>query len=78
MSTDVARGRGLDREGIHSDRIRWNLSTGALYEEAVLRREGAIAAEGKGTVVTYHHGAGHKVAMPEELRRRIEALEATR
>jgi phosphoenolpyruvate carboxykinase (ATP) len=46
MSTDVARGRGLDREGIRTDRVRWNLSTAALYEEAVLRQEGAIAAEG--------------------------------
>src|SRR5467141_3801938 len=46
MSTDVERGRGLDREGIRTDRIRWNLSTAAWYEEAVLRREGAIGAEG--------------------------------
>src|ERR1700737_4197364 len=46
MSTDVARGRGLDREGIQTDRVRWNLSVPALYEEALLRREGAIAAEG--------------------------------
>jgi len=43
----------------------------------VSKRLSAIAAEGKGTVVTFHHGAGHKVALPEELRRRIEALEAT-
>src|ERR1700737_1644862 len=46
MTTDLERGRGLDREGIRTDRIRWNLSTAALYEEAGLRREGAIAADG--------------------------------
>ena len=46
MSTDIERGRGLDRDGIRTDRVRWNLSTAALYEEAVMRREGAIAAEG--------------------------------
>jgi acyl-CoA thioester hydrolase len=48
-----------------------------LEHHIVSKRLSAIAAEGKGTIVTYHHGAGHKVALPEELRRRIEALEAT-
>src|SRR5947209_20128640 len=37
----------------------------------VSKRLGAVAAEGKGTIVTYHHGAGHKVALPQDLRRRI-------
>jgi phosphoenolpyruvate carboxykinase (ATP) len=46
MSTGVERARGLDREGITTDRVRWNLSTAALYEEAVRRDEGLIAAEG--------------------------------
>ena len=46
MSTGVERGQGLEREGIRTNRVTWNLSTPALYEEAVLRREGAIAAEG--------------------------------
>jgi phosphoenolpyruvate carboxykinase (ATP) len=46
MSTEVDRGRGLDHEGIRSDRVRWNLATPALYEEAVRREEGAIVAEG--------------------------------
>ncbi len=45
MST-VARGRDLGCEGIRTDRIRWNLSTAALYEEAIRRNEGLIAAEG--------------------------------
>jgi phosphoenolpyruvate carboxykinase (ATP) len=46
MSTEVERGRGLEREGITTDRVRWNLAAAALYEEAVRRNEGVIAAEG--------------------------------
>ena len=46
MSTDVDRARGLDREGIRTDRVRWNLSTAVLYEEALRRQEGLIAAAG--------------------------------
>ena len=46
MSTEVERARGLEREGIQTDRVRWNLSTAALYEEAVRRQEGVIAADG--------------------------------
>ena len=46
MSTGVERARGLERDGITTDRARWNLSPAALYEEAVRRDEGVIAAEG--------------------------------
>jgi phosphoenolpyruvate carboxykinase (ATP) len=46
MSTDVDRARGLEQEGIRTDRARWNLSAAVLYEEVVLRNEGVIAAEG--------------------------------
>src|SRR5580765_6699590 len=46
MSTEVDRARGLEREGIQTDRVRWNLSAAVLYEEAVRRQEGVIAAEG--------------------------------
>jgi phosphoenolpyruvate carboxykinase (ATP) len=46
MSTEVERGRGLERERIETDRARWNLSTPALYEAAVRRQEGVIAAGG--------------------------------
>jgi phosphoenolpyruvate carboxykinase (ATP) len=46
MSTEVERGRGLEQEGIRTDRVKWNLSAPALYEEAVRRDEGVIAAEG--------------------------------
>jgi acyl-CoA thioester hydrolase len=43
----------------------------------VSKRLAAVVAEGKGTVVSYDHAGQHKVALPDELRRRIEALEAT-
>src|SRR6266850_2170590 len=46
MSTEVERARGLDRDGIQTDRVRWNLSAAALYEAAVCLQEGVIAAEG--------------------------------
>src|SRR5262249_34872061 len=45
MSTEVER-NALVREGIRSDRVLWNLPAAALYEEAVRRGEGLIAAEG--------------------------------
>ena len=46
MSTEVDRPRGLEREGIRTERVYWNLSPAVLYEEAVRRREGVIAAAG--------------------------------
>ena len=46
MTTGVERGPHLDREGIRTDRAKWNLSVAALYEEAVKKQEGTIAAEG--------------------------------
>src|SRR5438093_2762623 len=46
MSTDVERDRSLAHEGIEAAHVWWNLSEGALYEEAVRRREGLIAANG--------------------------------
>ena len=46
MSTGIERSYGLDRDGIETDRVRWNLSTAALYEEAVRRGEAVIAADG--------------------------------
>lgn len=41
----------------------------------VSHRLEAVAAEGQGTVVTFDHGQGKKVPIPEELRRRIAAVE---
>src|SRR5215213_4084882 len=55
MSTGVERARGLERDGINTDRVRWNLSTAALYEEAVRRNEGVIAADGPLTCRTGAH-----------------------
>jgi phosphoenolpyruvate carboxykinase (ATP) len=46
MTIGVERGAHLDREGIRTDRAKWNLSTAALYEEAVKNQEAAIAAGG--------------------------------
>ena len=46
MSTGVDRSRALERDGIETDRVRWNLSAAALYEEAVRRKEGVITAGG--------------------------------
>jgi acyl-CoA thioester hydrolase len=43
----------------------------------VSHRLQAVAADGHGTIVTFHYGQGKKVPMPEELRRRMEHLEAT-
>ncbi len=36
-----------------------------------------VASEGEGTVVAFHYGRGEKVALPDELRRRIAELEAS-
>jgi phosphoenolpyruvate carboxykinase (ATP) len=45
---------GLEREGIDNpERVYWNLTTPALYEEAVRRREGLIAREGP---IVFHTG----------------------
>ena len=43
----------------------------------VSHRLAAVAAEGQGTIVTYHYANAGKVPVPEELRRRIAELEAT-
>jgi acyl-CoA thioester hydrolase len=40
------------------------------------RLEG-VATEGQGVIVTFHYAEGLKVPVPDELRRRIAALEAT-
>jgi phosphoenolpyruvate carboxykinase (ATP) len=47
--------RTLEREGIRTDRIHWNLSKAGLYEEAVRRREALIAAEGPLACFTGQH-----------------------
>jgi phosphoenolpyruvate carboxykinase (ATP) len=47
MSTHVERARGLESVGIlRSGPVHWNLNTAPLYEEAIRRQEGELAAEG--------------------------------
>src|SRR3970040_6496 len=47
MTIQVERAHGLEALGIvRSGRVHWNLSTPALYEEALRRSEGTLAAEG--------------------------------
>jgi phosphoenolpyruvate carboxykinase (ATP) len=46
MTTGVQRSRSLEAEGLKAATVRWNLSSAALYEEAVRRGEGLIAAHG--------------------------------
>ncbi|HXG10628.1 MAG TPA: thioesterase family protein [Gemmataceae bacterium] len=48
-----------------------------LEHRVISRKLAAVAAEGQGTVVTYHYGRGEKVPIPDELRRRIAELEAS-
>src|SRR4051812_40459516 len=55
MSTGVERVRTLERDGISTDRVQWNLSAPALYESAVRRNEGLIAAAGPLTCRTGQH-----------------------
>ena len=46
-----------------------------MQHRVVSHRLAAVVTEGQGTVVTYHYGEGKKVPIPDELRRRIAALE---
>jgi len=41
----------------------------------VSHRQETITTNGEGTIVTFHHGNGTKVSVPEELKRRIAELE---
>ena len=47
MATELDRTHGLEALGIgRVGRIHWNLGPAALYEEALRRREGSLAADG--------------------------------
>jgi acyl-CoA thioester hydrolase len=46
-----------------------------LEHKIVSQAQGEVVTVGQGTIVTYHYGDGKKVAMPEEIRQRILALE---
>lgn len=47
-----------------------------MEHRLVSRKLATVAAEGTGTVVTYHYLQGKKTPIPDELRRRITELEA--
>jgi len=46
---------GLEAHGLHPEMVGWNLTTPALYEHSVRRREGLIAEGGPLVVRTGHH-----------------------
>jgi phosphoenolpyruvate carboxykinase (ATP) len=46
MTTGVGQDLGLELEGIESHLVGWNLSPAALYEEALRKQEGVLAADG--------------------------------
>ncbi len=56
-----------------------NLEADRLHLEhrIVSKALAAVAAEGQGTIVTYHYPRQEKVPVPEELKRRIAELEAS-
>jgi phosphoenolpyruvate carboxykinase (ATP) len=46
-TSQVGRAHGLEEQGVRTSRsVHWNLSTAALYEHAIRRDEGILAAEG--------------------------------
>ena len=56
MNQQLIKRYGLENHGIrNADSISWNLSTPALYEQVVQRREGIVAHMGPLVVRTGHH-----------------------
>jgi len=56
MTIQVERAHGLEALGIvRAGHVHWNLSPAALYEEAVRRGEGILAAEGPLVAKTGQH-----------------------
>jgi len=53
---------------IHQDRF-------VMHYRLISHQHQKIAAEGEGELVTFDYKANHKVAMPQELRRRIGVIE---
>jgi len=61
MTTHTEPRLGLDAHGIvNVSRVHWNLTTPALYEEAIRRREGLVAHAGPLVCRTGHHTAGRR------------------
>ncbi|UCF66200.1 MAG: phosphoenolpyruvate carboxykinase (ATP) [Acidobacteriota bacterium] len=58
QATELSSDYGLENHGlVHLDRVFWNLTTPALYEEAVFRNEGHIVYGGPFVVNTGKHTA---------------------
>ncbi len=53
----------------------WAEDRFTLHHRIVSDRLGAVAPEGEGVIVTFPYQRGEKVPIPDELRRRIAALE---
>lgn len=49
----------------------------SLEHRIVSETLNAVATEGQGLVVSFHHPAGQKMPLPEKLKEQIRALEAT-
>ena len=67
MTIQVERAHGLEALGIvRSGRVHWNLSPAALYEEALRRGEGHLAAEGP---LVCTHRPAHRPLTERQVRR---------
>lgn len=55
MTSAVDSNRRLENEGIKDAQVHWNLSDAVLYEQAIRRQEGLLAAEGPLVCRTGHH-----------------------
>jgi acyl-CoA thioester hydrolase len=62
---------GARAEGVEGDRF----TMGYL---AISEREAGVVAEGWGVIVSYDYANGNKTPIPDQVRRRIEGLEADR
>ena len=62
----MERGHQLDREGIRTDRVKWNLSAAALYEEAVRKQEGVDRGRGAARLPD---GSAHRPVAERQVRR---------
>jgi len=55
MTTAAEPSRTLEHDGIKDAQVHWNLSDAVLYEHAIRRQEGVLAADGPLVCRTGHH-----------------------